>query len=194
MRAVDEELRLGGRREDDVELLPAAADRIGAPVVPAAEHREEVLRERRSGRSRRSRRWPGCTDHRAARARAAPCSACSSAGWRRRSSRTSPPCRAGQLLGHPRRNRRKKRSASALLSSPTSWKSSSATLLAGVHAGLHRAHQQRALAHLPRSLDRERLARLAYVIERHGVGLPRQIPRIVHVERAAWAPGNGLAA
>ena len=57
--------------------------------------------------------------------------------------------------------------------------------LPAFHALLDGAHQERALAHLARALDRQRLARLADVRQRRRVGRARQVPRIVDVERAA---------
>ena len=48
VRPLDEELRLGGRGEDDVQLLPAAAERVGPQAVPAAQHGEEIVGEIRA--------------------------------------------------------------------------------------------------------------------------------------------------
>ena len=58
-------------------------------------------------------------------------------------------------------------------------------LLAEIEPGFDRPHQQRALAHLTRALDRQRLPELADDGERRGIGGSRQIPRILDVERAA---------
>src|SRR6186997_2297779 len=48
VRSLDEELRLGGRGEHDVQLLPAAAERVGAQAVPAPQHGEEIVGEIRA--------------------------------------------------------------------------------------------------------------------------------------------------
>ena len=57
--------------------------------------------------------------------------------------------------------------------------------LADVERRLDRSHQERALAHLPRTLDRQRLSGLTHDGQRGRVGGPRQIPGIVDVERPA---------
>ena len=74
-------------------------------------------------------------------------------------------------------NRRKKRSASAFDLFVDQLEVEQRDPLAEIEAGFDRPHQQRALAHLARALDRQRLARLADDRERGGVGGPRQIPR-----------------
>ena len=85
-------------------------------------------------------------------------------------------------------NRRKKRSAFAFVCFVDQLEVQQRDLLADVDAGFHRAHQQRALAHLARALDGERLPGLANDGQRRRIRRPGQIPGILDIERAA---GNG---
>ena len=167
-------------------MLPDAPRRVGAPVVPAAQHREEVLRERgledRVGLvdgedARTAERLQHVLLHVAravlgARIRGIP-------------ERVDAVGQV-QLLRDPRGEAAEEEVGVRLAFFIDELKVEQGRPLAEIHARLHGPHQQRALAHLPRSLDRHRLARLLDQRQRRCIRLAWQIPLVVDVERASW--------
>jgi hypothetical protein len=90
-----------------------------------------------------------------------------------------------ELFGHPRREAAEEDRRVFLAVLIDELKIEERDALAGSVARVDGPHQQRALAHLPGPFDRQRLARLLDERERCGISRPREIPRIVDVERAA---------